>query len=195
MSKLIPFSALALALLAGCQGPAPIQSRPQTVAAQSANHPFTEGRETVGTARELFAKARAKAMDWSPAARLSHVEGMFISANGRNDFPMDASWTFRFVKPDNPFLAYQVSFRSEYTAPIANEIPRGPLKAQTPIDEAAWLIDSPAVLQTLAMVAPTGGLFTSRVELLSVDRQPVWQVPVMNASLRINARDGKPLSP
>lgn len=185
-----------LALLAGCQSQLPaIRGANPAVTAMSQRNAQPPERETVGTAKELFVLARLKALDWNPSARLCHVEGAFISANGRNDFPIDAGWTFSFINPSNPFLAYQVSFRSQYTQAVGQEFPRGPLKVQTPIDDSLWTIDSAVALQTAALIAPNTALFTYKVELLTIDKQPVWQIPAMNNTVRINARDGKPLLP
>lgn len=153
-------------------------------------------RETIGTARELYSLAQTKSLQWSTQARLSHIEGNFIAASGRNEFPIDAVWTFSFVNPTNPFLAYQVIFRSEYTKAVGQEVPKSKLKSQVPLDEKNWLIDSSKALQTALLVSPMLYMPVTRVELFALGNQAIWQIPSMHPlpPLKLNANTGNPVN-
>lgn len=180
--------------LSACQNKLPLQSNPS--AAMQRFSAATDQRETIGTARELHTLARSKALQWSNQARLSHVEGNFIAASGRNEFPIDAVWTFSFVNPTNPFLAYQVMFRSEFTKALAQEVPKSKLKSQLPLDEKAWLVDSSNALQTALLISPMLYMPVTRLELLADGNQSVWQIPNMSPlpPLRLNANTGNPVT-
>lgn len=182
-------------ILSACQTNLPLQINP-SASMQGFSNPAGQ-RETIGTARELYTLAHSKALQWSTQARLSHVEGNFIAASGRNEFPIDAVWTFSFVNPTNPFLAYQVMFRSEFTKAVGQEVPKSKLKSQNPLDEKAWLIDSSKALQTALLISPMLYMPVTRVELLAEGNQTFWQIPNMNPlpPLRLNAQTGNPLKP
>lgn len=170
---LAPLGAL---FLAACSSvPAPVTNGPSELQRLSA--PQTNARATIGTAKDIFAKAEELALRWSPQADPVLLEGRVISANGLNDYPLDASWTISFVSANRPGKAFRVFSRSENLQMASQEISLGSLAGLEPLAVRAWTYDSSAVLKKARSYSEFVGYPVSPLELQMLDQRLVWKIP------------------
>lgn len=188
---LIPLTALLLVSCSSAPAFAPVGNSPAQLQRQSA--PQSATRTTIGTAKDIFAKAEELALRWSPQAEPVSLEGRFISANGLNDTPIDASWTISFVSPNRPGKAFRVFSRSEHLQMGSQEINAGTLSGLEPLAVRAWTYDSSAVLKKARSYSEFVAYPVSPLELQMLDQRLVWKIPQMAPMppLMIDAMQGQ----
>ncbi|MGE3726685.1 MAG: hypothetical protein AB7I41_14090 [Candidatus Sericytochromatia bacterium] len=194
----IGLAALNLLLLVGCSSAptfTPVGNPPVQLQRLSAPQAIT--RPTIGTAKDIFAKAEELALRWSPQAEPVSLEGRFISANGLNDTPIDASWTIAFVSPNRPGKAFRVFSRSEHLQMGSQEISAGSLAGLEPLAVRAWTYDSSAVLKKARSYSEFVAYPVSPLELQMQDQRLVWKIPQMSPMppLMIDAMQGQQVQP
>lgn len=187
----------ALFLTACSTALAPVVNLPAQVQRQSVSQAPTQSRATIGTAKEIFAKAEALALKWSPQAEPVSLEGRFISANGLNDYPIDASWSIAFVSPQRPGKAFRVASRSEHVQLFSQEIAAGALAQLEPMALRAWHYDSSLVLKKARNYSEFVAYPVSPLELKMIDQRLVWTIPQMAPMppLMIDAMQGQQVLP
>lgn len=194
LPRLLP--ALVLSVLAAC-APLAVSSLPQaaSIPLQQQSALVQGARQTIGTAKQVFEKAEALAQRWSPLAEVIYVEGRFISANGLNDYPMDAQWIFSFSASDKPLKTFQVYSRSENTTLSSLELNQKP--GRKPLEVRAWVLDSSSVLNKARRLSEMISYPVSRLVLsMSEDQRLLWEIPQMAPlpPLLLDAMNGQQVS-
>lgn len=145
-------------------------------------------KPTIGTAKDIFAKAETLSRKWSPQAEAIRVRGSEISGAGLNEA---GGWQIQFIAADKPGQIFQVEAFSSRRQLASQTLP-APTAAGQPLEVRAWGLDSSlALIKARRLSEWVSG---NQMELsMSADQRLVWTISQQtpHAPLMLDAMNGQ----